>query len=136
MHSTHHNQLKILKLGLCLEKRVIIYKKGEGEGGEKKLSRLQKVTWWLLPLSTHHFLILGPYPTTQLAMVKKKKSYHFIFSTGLNTVQHFFWEKLILKSCSFLPREMALARSSFLKATYCTLKLRCHRGTTHKRDRG
>lgn len=45
MHSTHHNQLKFLKLGLCLEKRVIIYKKETREGGGKKLSKLQKVTW-------------------------------------------------------------------------------------------
>lgn len=47
MHSTHHNQLKFLKLGLCLEKRVIIYKKETREegGGEKSFQNYKKVTW-------------------------------------------------------------------------------------------
>lgn len=44
MHSTHHNRLRFLKLGLCLEKRIIIYKKGRGGGKAFKITKSDLVT--------------------------------------------------------------------------------------------
>lgn len=53
MHSTHHNQLKFSSYVYVQKKkkkeRVTIYNRGE----TNELERLQKVTWWLLPIFTH-----------------------------------------------------------------------------------
>lgn len=83
----------------------------------KKLSRLQKVTWWLLPISTHHHHFGSiPYSTGH-GSKKKKNSYHFILHRfKLCTTTFFFFLILLRKAHTLAWEIIALGPSPFWKS--------------------